>query len=369
MANKPLKIGHSPDYFLLAAVFLLTITGIVMLVSASSELGKIKFDDSYYYFKHQVENGLIFGVLGFAAAYFVNYQRYRSFALIFLAVNIILLALVFTGLGIKSGGANRWLRLGPVTFQPAELLKLTFIMYLAAWFSKGGSGRDSKRGGGLIVFIVAAGIVGALLALQPTTSTAFILLASGLAIYFLSGAPVRHVAGLITIGAVSFAVLIYITPYRLDRIRTFLDPQRDAAGLSYHVNEAVTTIKSGGATGIGFGQSKEKIGNLPAPIDDSIFAIIAQELGFAGAGILIALFAAFSIRAFWIARRVRDRFGQLLLVGFGTVIALQSIVNIGAISGLFPLTGVPLPFISYGGTALFTFLTMSGVMVNISKYA
>lgn len=370
MVSRATKSGHRPDLFLLAVVFALTIAGIVILVSASSELGKIKFNDSYYYFKHQLLNGLSIGVLGFIAAYFINYQWYRKLALPLFIVNLILLALVFTEFGVTAGGASRWLTFGPIGFQPAELLKLTFIMYLAAWFGGKTRGRRDERGwGGFVVFLLMSGLVAVLLVLQPTTSMVVILMGAGLAIYFLSDAPWRYIIAYFLLGVIGIGTLVFTTPYRRERVLTFLNPTRNEQSTSFHANEAKTIIGSGGLTGIGYGESKEKVRTLPAPIDDSIFAVAAQELGFAGAGVLVALFALFAIRSFLLAKKVRDRFGQLLLVGFASVVALQSIVHIGAISGSIPLTGVPLPFVSYGGTALMVFLTMSGIITNISKYA
>jgi len=167
---------------------------------------------------------------------------------------------------------------------------------------------------------------------------------------------------------VGFGVVIFATPYRMTRIMGFLNQSADTENRNYHVNQALIAIGSGGLTGVGYGQSTLKASSLPAPTDDSIFAVIAGELGFIGAGAVVALFAALTLRLFWLAKRTRDNFGKLILIGFGAIIALQSLTNMAAISGLIPLTGVPLPFVSYGGTALAVFLTMSGIAANVSKY-
>jgi len=361
------KSGHHPDYFLLALFAVLTIAGLVILSSASSDLGKIKFNDSYYYLKHQITRGLIPGIIGFLLASKIYYQRYRKFALILLVLSLVLLALVFTELGLSSGRATRWLTLGPLSFQPAELLKLTFIIYLAAWLSKNKPGARGAPGG-LIVFLIMSILVGGLLILEPATSTVVVLLGTGLAIYFLSGAPARHVLGVIVLGVVALGLVIYLTPYRRERVLSFLNPSEDTQVSNYHLREALTAIGTGGLFGVGYGESKSKVSALPEAIGDSIFAVAAEEFGFVGAGIIVALFAALTLRLFWLAKKMRDRFGQLLLTGFATIFALQSAINIGAISGLIPLTGIPLPFLSYGGTALVVFLTMSGLTLNISKY-
>ncbi|MEK9179900.1 MAG: putative peptidoglycan glycosyltransferase FtsW [Patescibacteria group bacterium] len=368
MLLKPSKIGHRPDYFLMAVVFIITVFGLVMLSSASSEIGKAQFNDSYYYIKHQITRGLSFGVVGFLLGYLIYYQRWRKFALPLLIFGLIGLTLVFSGLGLEVRGSNRWVNLGPLSFQPGELMKLAFLVYLAAWLSNPKAERAKNFVEGLLPFMLISGLVAVLLLLQPATSTMVILLGAGLVMYFSSGAKFKYIAGAVALGILVLAVVIYATPYRRARIITFLNPAADTQGESYHINQALIAIGSGGLTGVGYGQSATKASYLPTPIDDSIFAVIAEELGFIGAAFVITLFAMLTIRLFWLAKNTRDNFGRLLLVGFGSIIALQSFTNMAAISGIVPLTGVPLPFISFGGTALAAFLTMSGMALNVSKY-
>lgn len=368
MAAKFSKIGHRPDFFLLALILILSLAGLLILTTASSDLGKIRFNDAYYYLKHQLQSGLLLGAVGFFIAYKLHYQLWRRFAFVMLLINLGLLALVFTPLGYASGGATRWLNLGPLSFQPAELLKLTFILYLAAWLTNPRLNRSQSVTEGVLPFAVISGLVAILLLLQPATSTVVILLGSGTMVFFLSGARLKHILVTGLVGILVLGALIWSTPYRLQRVLTFLKPGSDTLGSGYQVNQALIAIGSGGLWGTGFGQSTSKVNYLPTPIDDSIFAVAAQELGFVGASMLVAIFGLLVFRMVWIARSVRDRFGQLLLAGFASIIAFQSLVNMGAISGLFPLTGVPLPFVSYGGTALAIFLTMTGIAVNISKY-
>ncbi len=369
MAVRPSKIGHRPDYFLLALIFILTVFGLVILASASSELGKIKFNDSYYYLKHQIFNGLFPGIVGFLIAYFLSYRYYRKPAFLLLLANLILLGLVFTSLGVRAGGASRWLAFGPITFQPAELLKLTFIIYLAAWLANPKVDRLRNISTGLIPFFIICGLVAAFLVSQPAISMVVILLGSGLVIYFISGARFSHIILAIVLGIVALGAIIWLTGYRLERIATFFNPQADPEHSGYQINQALMTIGSGKLWGLGYGQSTTKVNTLPEPIGDSIFAIVGQELGFIGAASLAILFALLAFRLLWIAKKHRDRFGQLILAGFATIIIFQSLMHMGAISGLIPLTGVPLPFVSYGGTALAVFLTMSGIAINISKYS
>lgn len=363
------KTHHRPDYFLMSVIFILAVAGLVILASASSELGKIKFDDSYYYLKHQLLFGLSLGAAGFLAAYFIPYKGYRKIAFALLILSLIFLALVFTKIGVSAGGASRWLKIGPLVFQPAELVKLTFILYLAAWLSNAKMDRTGDFWGGFMPFILISGFIAALLLLQPATSTVMILMGTGVVMYFVSGARLKHIAAVAAAGLAILSIVIVLTPYRLQRITTFLNPQADTSNSAYQITQSLNAIGSGGLFGAGYGRSTGKSSTLPAPLDDSIFAVAAEELGFIGAGTLVMLFAMLAFRLFWLARNLRDKFGQLILVGFGSLVALQSLVNMGAISGLMPLTGVPLPFVSYGGTALAVFLTLSGIAANVSKYS
>lgn len=369
MAKGLVKRGHNPDYFFFAVVIILTIFGIAMLASASSNLGKVRFDDTYYYLKHQLLYGLSLGAAGFAIGYFMYYQHWKKFAFILLLISLAALMLVFTPLGSEVRNTSRWLYIGPFSFQPAEFMKLAFLMYLAAWLSNTKFKRSTDFQTGLLPFLVISGIIAALLILQPATSTVAILLVAGLTVYFMSGAPLKYIFLVAALAALAFALVIVITPYRLKRVTSFLNQSTNTQGLNYQLNQSLIAIGSGGATGRGYGASVTKSGYLPTPTDDSIFAVVAEELGFVGAAALVALFAMFTFRLFWLAKKTGDWFGRLLLIGFGTVIALQAFVNMASISGLIPLTGVPLPFVSYGGTALAVFLTMSGIALNISKYA
>lgn len=360
--------GHKPDYLILFCLAFLVVLGLVTLASASSHLGQSKFNDSLYYLKHQIFYGLSVGFLGFLAGYKIYYRRYQKFAVPLLILSIIALILVFTPLGFRAGGAERWVKIGPVTFQPAELLKITFILYLAAWLS-GRSDRHKSFYKGFIPLFIVLSIVAALLFRQPATTTVVIILASALIVYFVSGAKFAYLGAVALAGVVVLGSLIYFTPYRLERVLSFLNPEANPLGGGYHLNQALIAIGAGGLAGVGFGESTTKIQYLPEPIGDSIFAVLAEELGFVGSVSLIAIFAILVLKILFLARKTKDRFGKLLLVGFGSLMGLQVFINIAAISGLIPLTGVPLPFISYGGTALAVFMTMGGIIVNISKYS
>jgi cell division protein FtsW len=357
----------TPDYFLMAALCILLVFGLAMLSSASSGLGKQLFNNSYYYLEHQLMFGLAIGLVGFLVGYFVPYYKFKNVAFILLLISMVALVLVFTPLGTAASGSTRWLRFGPLSFQPSELMKFTYILYLAAWLSNSKK-RSTDFQTGLLPFAIVSGVMAVLLILQPATSTVAILLGAGLVVYFVSGAPWKYILGIIGIAVAAVVLLIFVTPYRMARITGFLNQSANTQGENYQVNQSLIAIGSGGLWGVGYGQSATKDSYLPTPIDDSIFAVVAEELGFIGAGCLVALFAIVTFRMFWLARRTGDQFGRMILIGFGTVIALQAFVNMASISGIIPLTGVPLPFVSYGGTALAVFITMSGVVLNVTRY-
>lgn len=368
MATLSRKSGHHADQVLLTLIFILTAFGLAMLASASSDLGKTQFNDSYYYLKHQIYFGLSLGLFGFIVAYFFSYHYLKKIAFPLLILGIIGLALVFTPLGGTVRNTNRWVYIGPVSFQPAEFMKLAFIIYLAAWLSNPKARRAKDFVEGMLPFALISGFIALLLILQPATSTMAILLGTGTVMYLVNGADMKHLAFVVLIGLLAVAAIVYVTPYRRARILGYLHMNSDTQGENYHINQALIAIGSGGVTGEGYGASATKTSYLPTPMDDSIFAVTAEELGFIGAGGLVALFAMLVLRLLWLARKMRDGFGRTLLIGFGTIIAFQSLVNMAAISGLLPLTGVPLPFVSYGGTALAVFLTMMGIAANVSKY-
>ena len=360
--------GHKPDFLLIVFIFIIIAFGLVMLASASSDLAKMEFGNSYFYLNHQLLYGLLPGLIGFFIASNIYYQNYKKLITPLFIVNIIMLILVFSPLGVTSGGASRWLNFGFI-FQPSEFLKISFIVYIAAWLS-GNEKRKNSFLGGFVPFLAICGLVSILLIIQPSTSIVAILMLSALIVYFVSGAKVSYILGAMVLAAILFAGFLYLTPdsYRTQRIMSFIDPNQNVLGASYHINQSLIAIGSGNIFGVGYGESTTKIRYLPEPIGDSIFAVISEELGFIGGIALILCFLILITRIFILAKRCSDRFAQLILVGFGSLIGIQVFVNIGAISGLIPLTGMPLPFISYGGTALAVFMIISGIIVNITKH-
>ena len=358
---------QSIDYIIFAVTGLLLVIGLAALASASSDLGELKFSDAYYYLKHQVFYGFSFGIIGFWIGRTLNYRAYKRIAPIFLLLSLAALILVFSPFGLTAGGAQRWIQLGPVTIQPSELLKLFFIGYLAAWLSSTKRERQKSIGEGFLPFLIISGIIAVLLLVQNSTSAAVILMVASLATYFISGARKKYILATILLGLTLLSVVVFVTPYRRERVLSFINPEVASEKSIYQSAQAKITIGSGGLFGVGYGQSTSK-NYLPERIGDSIFAIIAEEFGLVGSLAIISLFFILVTRMFILAKRAGDQFGKLLLAGFATIIGFQAFIHIGANSGLIPLTGVPLPFISFGGTALAVFMTMIGITLNISKH-
>ena len=366
----PRRTGKHADYLIVTILAILVIFGLVMLGSASSHLGEARYQDSYYYLKHQVINGLLVGILGYILGVTIPYAIYRKIAFPALIVSIILLGLVFTPLGLDVNNATRWVKIGPLAFQPAEILKITLIIYLASWLANSKSERQRSFTKGFIPLFIVLGSIAGILLKQPATSIVVLLLGTGMVMYFASGAKMSHVFSIFGIGAVVIMLVIVLGGgYRLNRIKTFLNPDQNVQGSAFHINQALIAVGSGQIYGVGYGRSTTKLQYLPEPMGDSIFAIIAEEFGFVGALTLVGLFFTLVLRIFILAWRTSYRFASLTLIGFGTLIAFQSFIHIGAISGIIPLTGMPLPFISYGGTALAVFMTIGGIVVNISKHS
>jgi len=352
----------------LTSIFLIVL-GLVILVSASSELGKSRFGDPYYFLKHQLIFGFLPGLIGFLAGLLLPLKLFRRLAPWLLFLNVVALILIFTPLGGHYGTADRWLSLGPVNFQPSELLKLTFILYLAAWLTSRSRDRRGDFWESFAPFLTISGIIAFILFVRPSTSTVVILMAAGLVVYFLNGARASFIVAIVLLACLVVAGVIAVTPYRLQRINAFLHPETDLQGSRYHLNQSLIAIGSGGWFGVGYGNSVSKIKYLPEPIGDSIFSVVAEEFGFLGSLFFILLYFILVIAGIQGSSRIRDRFGRLCLIGFTGIIGIQAIIHIASVSGLMPMTGVPLPFISYGGTALSTFMIMAGLTLNIFRHA
>lgn len=348
------------DFPLLLTVLFLTIFGLFMIYDASSVIAFRDFGDKYYYIKEQCFNAAL-GVIALTFFIFFDYKKLYNFSLLILIAAIgMLLAVFIPGLGINALGAHRWVNLGITVLQPAEFVKLSLAIYLSAWFS-------TKERGRLPAFGLLMGFVLLLVMAQPDMGTASIILFEAVVLYFVSGANIMHFLMMIPIIGVGGLVLVLLAPYRLARLTAFLNPGDNLEGTSYHVRQILIALGSGGLFGVGAGNSLQKFAYLPENVTDSIFAIIAEEFGFFGAAGIIGLFIVVMWRGFIISSRAKDTFGRLLAVGIICFLGIQAVVNLAAMTVLIPLTGVPLPFISYGGSALIVDLAAIGILLNISK--
>ncbi|MCL5795867.1 MAG: putative lipid II flippase FtsW [Patescibacteria group bacterium] len=357
-----------PDYFLIMLVFILAVFGLVMIYSSSVVSSYEIFGYNSYYLNKQAIS-LVIGVVVWFIFAKIDYRFWQKYALWMLVATLILLILVFVpGIGKEIGGAHRWIDIGPLFFQPSEIAKLTLIIYLAAWLSKKGEGvKDLKKG--FLPFVIILAIIAFLIIKEPDMGTLSVIAGIATIIFFAAGASWQH----LTLGLASiigfFVILIKSAPYRMQRFLTFLNPEKEALGAGYHINQALLAIGTGGLFGLGFGQSKQKYLYLPQAHSDSIFAIIMEELGFLRASLVIIAFILIAWRGFKIAKNAPDAFSRLMAVGITSWIVIQAFINIAAMTGIMPLTGVPLPFISYGGSSLVILLAAVGILTNISKQA
>jgi cell division protein FtsW len=273
------------------------------------------------------------------------------------------------GIGSKVYGASRWIQLGPFSFQPSEMAKLAMIIYLAAWLESRGTKRIKDVFEGLLPFLGIMGLIGFLIMKQPDTGTLGVIVLTSFAIFFVSGARMDHLFFMSGIGTLALWILVKIEPYRFDRILAFMNPGADPQGIGYQINQALLAVGSGGFFGVGLGHSRQKFNYLPEPVGDSIFAVIGEELGLIGGFVLIILFVALAVRGIKIAKNAPDMFGRLVATGITMWIVLQAFINIGANIALVPFTGIPLPFISYGGTSLIFLMAAVGILLNISQQA
>ncbi len=360
-----------PDYSLVATIFGIVIFGLVMLSSASAAVAFDRFGDSYYFFKHQLLFGFILGTAAFLIMSKIDYRYWKKVAFPLLVITIGLLIAVFLpglGGGETVKGAKRWIDLGFISFQPTEVVKLTFLLYLATWLASRGKKGVSDFSYGFIPFISILGTVMLLIILQPDVGTMSVIVLTSLVVYFVAGAPWSHLGILGGGGLFLFWLLIKIAPYRADRFTIFLHPELDPQGIGYHINQAFLAIGSGGFFGRGFGQSRQKFQYLPEVAGDSIFAVISEELGFIFSFLLIIAFLFLMYKGFKVAEKAPDMFGKLVATGITAWLVVQAFVNIMAMTGLMPLTGLPLPFISYGSSALVVSMAAAGILVNISKH-
>jgi cell division protein FtsW len=357
-----------PDRLLLVVVLALLMIGLQMVYSASFGYALVAYNDAAYLALRQA----LWAVAGFTLLVIfsrLDYHVWKDLSLAAMVISVLLLIAVHApGLGVSSYGATRWIRLGPLpAIQPSEFIKLPIIIYISAWLAGRGS-KLKEFSAGLIPFIVIMGLVGGLIMLQPDLGTTILILLTATCLFFISGASLRHLLILAAVATIAGALLIFGAEYRFGRIEAFLDPWQDPKGKGFHIIQSLVAFGSGGLGGVGLGASRQKFFYVPGSHTDAIFAILGEELGFIGGLVVLALFAILIYRGFRLAFSAPDDFGVLLAVGITSWFGLQTIINIGGITKLIPFTGIPLPFLSYGGSALVASLAAVGILLNISKH-
>lgn len=354
-----------PDPVLFLIVFTLACAGLALCYSASALYAARVFSDPFYFLKRQ----LVWFFLGLGVLFVVqniDYHLYLQKTRIMLLVSLVLLVLVLIpGIGHSAKGSVRWLGVRPFVFQPSEFVKLFMVIYYVKVFSSEAKGNPVMQ---FLVPVIVTAVLFVLILLQPDFSTAMdVLIISGL-VLFVSGFSALYIFGLGFLSLPMFYLLIYQVDYRRERLLAFLDPWKDRFGNGYHVIQSYIAFKKGGLIGAGLGRGTQKISRLPEPHTDFIFAVIAEELGLVGTMCIVVLFCALFYRSVMISLRAPDDFGRLLSMGLGLFLTVQAYLNIGVVTGSLPATGMPLPFISYGGSSMLCSMIAAGILLNISRF-
>jgi len=354
------------DHVLALTVFALMVFGLVMIVSASAIISYANFGESDYYFWHQITS-VVVSLVVWVIVQQIDYHVWQKAATPLIIIAIISLIAVFIpGIGNDYGTSKSWIDIGPLpSIQPAEFAKLALVIYLSAFFTKKGE-RTNRLMDGFVPFILVVGLMCGLLALQPDFGITLIVVVTAASIYFVAGANLWHIflgAVMMFLGVI---VVIENKAYVLKRFVAFINPDIDPQGIGYHIRQSLIAVGSGGLFGQGFGNSRQKYEYLPEAQGDSIFAITAEELGLIRIIPIIIAFLIIALRGFRIAENAKDKFGKLLATGITTLIVFQAFMNIGVVLSMLPTTGVPLPFISYGGSSLLSSVIGIAILLNIS---
>ncbi|MBN1068400.1 stage V sporulation protein E [Clostridium botulinum] len=352
------------DYGIFYSVVLLLAVGVVMVYSASSYYAMFKNNDSMYFLKRQ----LVWAVLGMivlCTTMSIDYHKIKKYTLWLMIGCVPLLLVVFLFPGVN--GAQRWIQIGPMSFQPSELAKYVVVLFLAKGIEMKGDGIKNFSTG-IVPYLFVSGIYAALVLAEKNLSIASVIMIVTFIVLFSAGGRIKHLFGIVAPLMVSAAVIFTVgEPYRRARMLNFVDPWKDPTGNGYQLIQSFYALGAGGVTGLGLGQSRQKTLYMPEPHNDFIFAIIGEELGLIGCLCIITLFIVFIWRGIKVAMSAKDTYGTLLAIGITSVIAVQSLINIAVVTGSMPVTGVPLPFISYGGTSLVINMAAMGVLLNISR--
>lgn len=353
---------------LLVATAMLVIMGLLAVYTSSFAVGYHEFGDTNYFVGRQA----VFALLGVGALVLfmrMDYNKLRAWSVPMLLLALAgLVAVLLPGIGVERNGATRWLVFGPVSIQPSEFAKLAVIIYIAAWLAS--RGKDITQFSlGFVPFVLLLGIVGGLVIAEPDMGTTIIIFLTASTLFFVAGAPLSHLGLLITVGgAISYAVILQ-RDYQLDRLASFVNPESDPQGGGFQVIQLLVALGSGGPLGLGWGEGRQKFFYVPGSHTDGVFAILGEEVGFVGLMAILGLFAFFIYRAVLVTLRSRDRFSMLLSIGIIAWIAGQTLINIGGITRTIPLTGVPLPFLSYGGSSLIMLMAAVGVLLSVSRHS
>lgn len=369
MLQKYKRVSRKPDFVIAILAVALACFGIIMIASASSVIAYDAFkgaNNNYYVFKQILY--CVIGVGSMIAFSSIDYRSWKKIAFPMMVVTLLLLVAVFLpGIGREAKGAHRWIYI-PFSIQPSEIAKITFTIYLASWLESREKFLD-KIEASLIPFALILGVISVLIINQPDLGTLTVILSTAVILFFTAGAPRWQIFSFIGLLAGAFVLFITTESYRWSRFLTFLNPESESLGRSYHVNQLFLAVGAGGFWGLGFSNSLQKLKYLPEPHTDSIFAIICEELGYFRSSIIVLAFVYLFIRAMRIARGAPDTFGRLLAVGIASSLVIQAFINVAAVLGLVPLTGITLPFISSGGTSLIISFIQIGILLSISRYS
>jgi len=350
--------------FLAIPVVLLIVVGLGAILSASSVPALRETGDGLHYFKMQIV-GLVIGMVGLLAAVWIPLRWWRRMSS-FLFVGTVLLLVAVLVMGVTAGGATRWLAVGPVAVQPSEIAKLTTILFLATLVSRKETSMHRLRDF-FWPIAVSVGVVSALVLYQPDLGTTLLICAGAYAVLFASAAPFVWVGGSAVLGSLAAFVAAVSSPYRWARVTSFLDLASDPLGGGYQATQSLVALGTGGLFGVGLGASRARWSFLPNAHTDFVFSIIGEETGLLGSLTVILLFVWLAVAGMVVAHRAADRFGRLVAVGLTTWLAAQGVVNLGGVTGVLPITGVPLPFVSYGGSALVVSLVAVGILIRVAR--
>jgi cell division protein FtsW len=359
--------SKSPDFVIFFSIITLLGIGIVMVFSASAVSAYVHFNDSYYFLKRQ----LIWALAGLILMIFfmqIDYHIWRKWAKpAFFATIILLVLVLIPGLGKVVNGARRWIDLKLFALQPSEMAKLSMVFFMAESLTRQ-QDRITNFMKGLVPHLLVLLVVFGLILKEPDLGTALAIGGTVFLMFFASGAKIIHLGSLVGLGVIGVITAIIAEPYRMRRITAFADPWQDPLDTGYHIIQSLYALGSGGLFGLGLGRSREKFLYLPEPHTDFIFAILGEELGFIGTVTVVLLFFLFAWRGYKIAISAPDTFGSILAAGLTTMISLQAMMNIAVVTASMPVTGIPLPFVSYGGSALLFTMAGVGVLLNISRH-